>query len=193
MTPPFLPIEIPEAERTPLVNRLLNVIAQQQQAISKQQEIITKLEEKVTHLEEKVGRLDKQLKAAKKLKGKPKIRPSTLNQGVKLPQKGGKRPGWDKRSKKTDFVVDEERIIEPEDLPEGATFNGYREYDVQDLLLARHNIRFLRFGVCHTRGQDNGREVTRRISGTLWADPDVVYPVSALPVSSAAEFNLRAA
>ncbi len=42
------------------------------------------------------------------------------------------------------FVVDEERIIEPEEeLPDGATFNGYREYDVQDLILQRHNIRFL--------------------------------------------------
>ena len=40
--------------------------------------------------------------------------------------------------------MDEERIIEPEEeLPEGATFNGYREYDVQDLILHRHNIRFL--------------------------------------------------
>jgi len=41
-------------------------------------------------------------------------------------------------------VVDEERIIEPEEkLPSGAIFNGYREYDVQDLVLHRHNIRFL--------------------------------------------------
>ena len=39
--------------------------------------------------------------------------------------------------------MDEERVIEPEDLPEGAKFNGYREYDVQDLILKRHNIRFL--------------------------------------------------
>lgn len=28
-------------------------------------------------------------------------------------------------------------------LPEGAIFNGYRDYDVQDLVLKRHNIRFL--------------------------------------------------
>lgn len=40
-------------------------------------------------------------------------------------------------------MVDEERIIEPLVLPEGASFNGYREYDVQDLLLQRHNIRYL--------------------------------------------------
>jgi DNA-binding transcriptional MerR regulator len=40
--------------------------------------------------------------------------------------------------------VDEERIIEPEEkLPSGAIFNGYREYDVQDLVLKRHKIRFL--------------------------------------------------
>ena len=94
-------------------------------------------------LEEKARSLDEQLKAAKKLKGKPKIRPSTLNQEEKKPKEGGKRAGSDKRSKKFSFVVDQEKIIEPEELPEGATFNGYREYDVQDLVLKRHNIRFL--------------------------------------------------
>ncbi|MGK7873697.1 MAG: transposase [Xenococcaceae cyanobacterium] len=115
---------------------LLNLVAQQQQVIENQQDTIAKLEEKVS-------RLDEQLKAAKKLKGKPKIRPSTLNQGEKKSKKEGKRAGSDKRSKKTSFVVDSELIIEPETLPEGATFNGYREYDVQDLIFKRHNIRFL--------------------------------------------------
>ena len=136
MTLPNLPIEIPEAERTPLTNWLLNLIAEQQQVIENQQDTIAKLEEKVSSL-------DEQLKAAKKLKGKPKIRPSTLNQEEKKSKKGGKRAGADKRSKKSSFVVDEKRMIEPEELPEGATFNGYREYDVQDLILKRHNIRFL--------------------------------------------------
>lgn len=143
MTHPFLPIEIPEAERTPLVNWLLNLVAEQQQMLENQRGTIAKLEEKVAQLEEKVGSLDEQLKAAKKLKGQPKIRPSTLNQTEKKPKPGGKRPGSDKRSKKTDLVVDEERIIEPEALPEGTLLNGYREYDVQDLILKRHNIRFL--------------------------------------------------
>jgi uncharacterized coiled-coil protein SlyX len=132
-----LPIEIPEGERTPLVNWLVNLVAEQQEIISKQQE-------KIAKLEEKVNSLDEELKVAKKLKGKPKIRPSTLNQEEKNPKKRGKRPGSDKRSKKLNFVVDEERIIEPEEkLPSGAIFNGYREYDVQDLVLHRHNIRFL--------------------------------------------------
>ncbi len=137
MTLDKLPIEIPEVERTALVNWLLNLVAEQQQIISKQQETIAKLEKKVSAL-------DEQLKAAKKLQGKPKIRPSTLNLEEKKPKKGGKRAGSGKRSKKLDFVVDEQRIIEPEEeLPKGASFNGYREYDVQDLVLQRHNIRFL--------------------------------------------------
>ncbi len=143
MTLPYLAIDIPEGERTPLVNRLLNLIAQQQQLLEGQQETIAKLEKEVTKLQEKAASLDEQLLAAKKLKGKPKIQPSTLNQDKKKPKPEGKRPGSSKRSKKTDFFVDEQRIIEPEGLPERATFNGYREYDVQDLILSGRNIRFL--------------------------------------------------
>lgn len=136
MTLSHLPVEIPDSERTPLVNWLLQVIDQQQ-------EVIVKLEEKVTQLEEKVGNLNSELKAVKKLPGKPLIRPSTLNQQEKPPKLGGKRPGSDKRSKKADFEVDEARLIEPEELSSGVRFNGYREYDVQDLILKRHNIRYL--------------------------------------------------
>ena len=88
-----LPIEIPEGERTPLVNWLVNLVAEQQEIIREQQE-------KIAKLEEKVNSLDEELKLAKKLKGKPKIRPSTLNQEEKNPQKTEKRPGSDKRSKK---------------------------------------------------------------------------------------------
>ena len=103
--------------------------------------------------------LDEQLLVAKKLKGKPKIRPCTLNQTEAETETGNKRAGSQKRSKKTSFVADEQRVIEPVELPEGAKrkarasgspgvrlckkFNGYREYDVQDLVVKRHNIRFL--------------------------------------------------
>lgn len=135
--------DIPIGERTPLVEWLLNMIAEQQQVIEQQRDTIAKLEAKVSQLEEKVGNLDEQLLAAKKLKGKPKIRPSTLNQKQKPTVAGNKRAGSEKRSKKTSFVVDEERVIEPVELPEGARFNGYRPYDVQDLIIKRHNIRFL--------------------------------------------------
>ena len=78
MTHPFLPVEISESERTPLVNWLLQVIEQQQG-------VIAKLEEEVNQLKAKVGSLDEELLAAKKLKGKPQIRPSTLNQEENKP------------------------------------------------------------------------------------------------------------
>ena len=99
MTHPFLPAEISESERTPLVNWLLQVIEQQQQVIEQQQQVINKLEAEVNQLKAKVGSLDEELKAAKKLKGKPQIRPSRLNQEEKQPTKsGGRRAGSDKRS-----------------------------------------------------------------------------------------------
>ena len=79
----------------------------------------------MSQLEEKVGNLDEQLKAAKKLKGKPQIRPSSLNSKEKQTGEGEKRAGSDKRSKKQSFIVDEQRVIEPEVLPEGVRFNGY--------------------------------------------------------------------
>ena len=53
-----------------------------------------------------------------------------------------KRPGSAKRSKKLGFEIHEERIIVPEEIPATAKFNGYRDYDVQELKLERHNIRF---------------------------------------------------
>ena len=127
MTVPYLAIDIPEGERTPLVNRLLNLIAQQQQLLEGQQEIRAKREKEVTKLREKAASIEEQLRAAKKLKGKPKIRPSTLNQDKKKPKPFGKGPGSSLGSKKTDFFVDQQRIIEPEGLAQRATFNGYRE------------------------------------------------------------------
>ncbi len=184
MTLENLPIEIPEGERTPLVNWLLNLVAEQQQIIEKQQQTIAKLEGKV-------NLLDEELKAAKKLKGKPKIRPSRLNQEENLPQEGGKRPGSDKRSKKLSFVVDEERKIEPEEeLPEGASFNGYREYDVQELMFERHNIRFLLAEYVTLEGKTIVGKLPKEYQGPGWTNSEVVYSLSTSPMSRPTEFNL---
>ena len=128
--------DISDSQSQPLVERLLKIITEQQQ-------LIDQLEAKVAKLEQKVNNLDEQLLVAKKLKGQPKIRPSTLNQTEKPNLGKKKRPGSEKRSKKSSFVADEQRIIEPIELPCGSKFNGYREYDVQDLVIKKHNIRFL--------------------------------------------------
>ncbi len=122
--PPSLS-DIPESERTPLVKWLLKIIAQQQQVIEQQQQSLGQMEVKVAQLEQKVGNLDEELKAAKKLTKKPKISASRFNEPKKPQGESGKRAGSDKRSKKTSFEVDEQRVIEPEELPEGVKFNGY--------------------------------------------------------------------
>jgi len=146
-------IDIPEGEITPLVSSLLNIIARQQKMIESQQETIAKLEQDVTKLQAEAQSLKEQLLAAKKLKGKPKIQPSTLNQKEKKTIDLEQRPGSGKRSKKTQDLVDEERVIEPLELPEGARFNGYREYDVQDVMIKRHSIRFLLAEYITTEGK----------------------------------------
>ena len=122
--PPSLS-DIPESERTPLVKWLLLIIAQQQVVIEQQQSSRDKMEAQVGQLEQQLLLLEEELKAAKQLPKKPKIPASCLNQPEKPPGEPGKRAGSAKRSKKTSFVVDEQRVIEPKALPEGARFNGY--------------------------------------------------------------------
>lgn len=107
----------------------------------------------MTKLQEEAQSLKEQLCWAKKLKVKPKIQPSTLNQKEKKTIDLEQGPGSRKRSKKNQDLVDQERVIEPVELPEGARFNGYRQYDVQDVIIKRHSIRFLLAEYVTTEGK----------------------------------------
>jgi hypothetical protein len=87
--------------------------------------------------QQRIEPLEAEVKAQKKLKGTPKIRASRLNEPAeegKQPQVG-KRAGSAKVSKKSRLEIKEEQIIEPEHIPAGAVFKGYREYDIQELQL----------------------------------------------------------
>jgi hypothetical protein len=88
--------------------------------------------------------LEASVKAQKKLKGKPKIRASRLNETAESSEQSqaGKRAGWAKVSKKGRLEVKEEYIIEPGEIPAGANFKGYREYDIQELQVESYTIRF---------------------------------------------------
>ncbi|NEO91285.1 MAG: hypothetical protein F6K56_13990 [Moorea sp. SIO3G5] len=112
---------------------IIGLLAQQNQALEKQ----------VKQLTEPISQLEEELRQKKKLSKKPQLKASKLNQGIESMQQSSKRPGSAHSSKKQGFVVNEERKIELEELPEGARFNGYREYDVQELCIKRNNIRFL--------------------------------------------------
>ena len=86
--------------------------------------------------------LEGEIRAHKKLKGKPQLNASRLNEPPPAEAESGQRAGSAKRSKKLSFVIDREQIIEPAAVPAGAKFNGYRSYDVQEIEIRRCNIRF---------------------------------------------------
>jgi hypothetical protein len=113
--------------------------------------------------------------------------------GKRSPRNRGNDLVQTNAAKLTDFVVDEERIIEPEDLPEGATFNGYREYDVQDLILERRNIRLMLAEYVTDDGKTIVGKLPAEYQGHYGPKKDSVHPLSASPMSRATEFNPRAA
>ncbi len=115
----------------------LRVLVQEQQAT------LAALEAQNKELRGRISQLEAELKAQKKLKGKPKLKASRLNESNESDKGFGQRAGSAKRSKKNHFTVDTTRKLEPSDLPEGAKLNQYREYDVQELKIERCNIRFL--------------------------------------------------
>ena len=119
--------EIADAERTPQITALL--------------EIIQGLREQVQALQDEIARL-------KGEKPRPKIAPSTLEDGTRSKDKEGdekeKRPGSAKRSKLDALEIHETVILKPDRVPAGSTFKGYEDYTVQGLVLKAHNILYRR-------------------------------------------------
>jgi hypothetical protein len=121
---------------------LQRLICEQQETIQVLHQTIEKMERQMKQQQERIEQLDAEVRGLKKLKGRPKLKASRLNTKKADTETGGKRPGSAKGSKKLSFEIDEERIIQPEVIPANTKFNGYRSYDVQELKIERHNIRF---------------------------------------------------
>ena len=123
--------DIPEAERTPLVMQLLEIICLQQERIQQ-------LEERVYQLEDEIARL-------KGLKPRPRIAPSALETPARPPRDPkAKRPGSDKRSKTAQLTITEEIVVRLPDIPPAAVFKGYEDFVVQDLILKPRVILYRR-------------------------------------------------
>jgi Transposase IS66 family len=110
--------------------------------VEEQRKLIEKLFKQLENQKERIEQLEAELRAKKKLKGKPRLSASLLNQPEPKEPKSDKRAGSAKESKKANFESDEEISIQPASIPANAKFNGYRNYDVQELIIKRHNIRF---------------------------------------------------
>jgi hypothetical protein len=116
--------EIPEAESTPLVRQLVEILRSQQ--------------ERIRQLEDEIARL-------KGLKTRPVIAPSRLETPPRQPPAPGrKRPGSDKRSKTAQLTITAEEFVPLDDKPPGSIFKGYEDFVVQDLIIRPHVIRYRR-------------------------------------------------
>jgi len=120
-------IKVPAEERTPLVDRLLRVIEEQQAEMRAMRDEINRL---------------------KGLPPRPTVRPSTLNEPHPDPshkkRRRGKRPGSAKRQKTVELMIHETIPLPLEELPEGTQQNGYEDFVVQDLKIEAHNVCYRR-------------------------------------------------
>jgi hypothetical protein len=121
---PLILPDIPEAEDTPLVRRLVEIIGVQH--------------ERIQQLEDEIARL-------KGLKARPGIAPSRLETLPQPPPKPGqKRPGSAKQPKNDRLTITDEVLVPVPDIPPGATFKGYEDFLVQDLILRSKVTRYRR-------------------------------------------------
>ena len=117
--------DIPDAECTPLVQQLLEIIYLQH-------------EHRIQQLEDEIARL-------KGLKARPRIAPSTLETPPRPPRDpDAKRPGSAKRSKTAELIITTEKVIPLVDKPPGSIFKGYEDFVVQDLVIEPRVIRYRR-------------------------------------------------
>jgi hypothetical protein len=119
---PTIP-DISASEKTPLVIALLEVIDWQENHIENLEQEILKFKGETT---------------------KPKIKPSKMDKETEPQQKqdpdaNRKKPG-PKRKKTPNLRIDTTEKIEPECIPAGSTFKGYREIIVQGLVIKSENI-----------------------------------------------------
>lgn len=115
-----------KSEESPIVSELIDYIKQQG-------DMIQKLKDELAEL--------------KGQKAKPKIKPSNLDKKAAPGRKniqGQKRPGSKKQSKTKHLEIHEDKVIQPDFVPEGSEFKGYQDFIVQDLIIGNWNIRYRR-------------------------------------------------
>ena len=116
--------DISEAECTPLVRQLLDIIG---------------------HLQNRIQELEDEILHLKGLKTRPIIAPSPLETPPRPPRDPGqKRPGSAKRLKTAQLTITDEVVVPLADPPFGSTFKGYEDFVVQDLLIRPRVIRYRR-------------------------------------------------
>ena len=145
---PQLP-KISNEDRTPLVDVLLELLAWQQKQIDQLEQEILKLKGETT---------------------KPKIKPSKMDKdsaedgdGTGDDSDTSKKKKGPKRSKTEQLKIDATVDIQPDKIPKGSTFKGYREVVIQDIV-------FKTFNTCYRLAQyqtPDGRYVSGQLPDGL--------------------------
>lgn len=139
--------EVPEGERNGTVELLLEVCRRQAATISQQQEVLEQQAERIHDLEETVACLKDEIAVLKGEKGRPKLKPSTLNQREHQSQgnpESDERAGSGKSQKTKELEIPETTVIHPAPIPAGSVFKGYEDYVVQGIRIKLHNTRYRR-------------------------------------------------
>ncbi len=117
-------LKMSKEEQSPIVSELIDYIKQQG-------DMIQKLKDELAEL--------------KGQKPKPKIKPSNLEKKTtrrKKNKQSKKRPGSKKKSKTQTIEIHEDKIVQPEKIPDGSVFKGYQDFIVQDFVIGSWNIRY---------------------------------------------------
>jgi hypothetical protein len=117
--------DIPEAECTPLVRQLLDIIRR---------------------LQDRVQQLEDEILHQKGLQTRPVIAPSRLEAPPPPPPRdpNQKRPGSAKRLKTAQLTITDEVFVPLVDRPDGSLYKGYQDFVVQDLVIRPKIIRYRR-------------------------------------------------
>jgi len=138
---------ISNEDRTPLVDVLLELLAWQDNRIDQLEQEILKLKGETIKPEVKPSKMDK----------------DTAEGGDEAGSGTSKKKKGPKRSKTEQLKIDTTIDIQPDKIPEGSTFKGYREVIIQD-------IKFETFNTCYRLAQyqtPDGSYVSGQLPGGL--------------------------
>ena len=144
-------------EITPLVSELIEYIKQQG-------EMIQGLKDEIAQL--------------KGQKPKPKIKPSNLDEETNKRKKiirSQKRPGSKKKSKTKQLEIHEDKVIEPDFIPEGSVFKGYQDFIVQDIVIGSWNIRYRKARYQTPAGDYVTGKLSNRISNSHFGSTLIAF------------------
>ncbi len=146
--PPLLPPIAPE-EHTALVNVLLALLERYRTTDAQLRTVIEHQHAVIGELEQRVGALEAEVRRLKNLPARPNLKPSALHpdRDDDDPPTGGGAPGASRKRRRTPkrrkrLKIHHRVVIEPEQVPPGSRFRGYRDFTVQDLLIEPRNTQY---------------------------------------------------